>query len=132
MTHSDDGSHSCLIMQVNENIGSPVPGNLEILMCEHCGGGQHEECIVLCDGCPNSITKGYHLFCCAPPLDEIPKGEWHCPECNQTFFGRSCFENGPKLSFPEFTEYSETFEKRYYGSREAAAKVFCLEKTSFE
>merc|ERR1719319_1608884 len=33
--------------------------------------------MLLCDGCDN----GYHTFCCSPPIEEIPEGDWFCIKC---------------------------------------------------
>lgn len=33
--------------------------------------------MLLCDEC----NRGYHALCLNPPLTEIPKEEWFCPEC---------------------------------------------------
>lgn len=54
-----------------------VPANILTLMCELCGGGQHEEAMILCDAC----DRGCHLFCLNPPLASVPEGAWTCPLC---------------------------------------------------
>lgn len=36
-----------------------------------------EESLLLCDNC----DKGYHTYCLNPPIEEIPEGDWFCPEC---------------------------------------------------
>lgn len=46
-------------------------------ICEVCGSGHDEACMLLCDGC----DTGYHTMCLHPPLTEIPMGLWHCPQC---------------------------------------------------
>ncbi|GMH44241.1 hypothetical protein BSKO_12175 [Bryopsis sp. KO-2023] len=94
----------------------PAPGNLEVLMCEHCGGGQHEASIVLCDNCPLDNTKGYHLFCCSPPLEKIPEGNWYCAECSDKLHGKQCFGNGPRLSYAQFARFADDFDQKYYGT----------------
>lgn len=33
--------------------------------------------MLLCDGC----DKGYHTYCVDPPIEEVPEGDWFCPEC---------------------------------------------------
>ncbi|KAL4434835.1 hypothetical protein ABPG77_005362 [Micractinium sp. CCAP 211/92] len=46
--------------------------------CIVCGERDVEERTMLeCDRC----LAGCHLACLAPPLDEVPEGEWVCPEC---------------------------------------------------
>ena len=52
---------------------------MEILStaCEVCKSKDDEDSMVLCDGC----DKGYHTYCMDPPIEEIPEGDWFCPEC---------------------------------------------------
>lgn len=90
-----------------------VPGNLEVLMCEHCGGGQFEDCIILCDNCPTHRTKGYHTFCCSPPFERIPDGNFYCPDCSAKLFARQCFTQGPDTTYQEFKDYATEFENSY-------------------
>ncbi|XP_003802850.1 PHD and RING finger domain-containing protein 1 isoform X2 [Otolemur garnettii] len=45
--------------------------------CEVCGRSNHEDRLLLCDGC----DSGYHMECLEPPLQEVPVDEWFCPEC---------------------------------------------------
>ncbi|XP_030767637.1 PHD and RING finger domain-containing protein 1 isoform X2 [Sitophilus oryzae] len=45
--------------------------------CEICGSNEHEDRLLLCDGC----DLGFHLYCLNPPLDEVPDGAWYCNEC---------------------------------------------------
>ena len=35
--------------------------------------------MLLCDNC----NAGFHTYCLTPPLQEIPHGEWLCPDCVQ-------------------------------------------------
>eukprot|EP00850_Spirogloea_muscicola_P008770 SM000047S16909 [mRNA] locus=s47:733246:743860:+ [translate_table: standard] len=44
--------------------------------CEACSTRGE---LLLCDGA--GCTTTYHLACCTPPLDEVPFGNWYCPEC---------------------------------------------------
>ncbi|XP_076971379.1 PHD and RING finger domain-containing protein 1 isoform X2 [Tamandua tetradactyla] len=45
--------------------------------CEVCGRSDHEDRLLLCDGC----DAGYHMECLDPPLQQVPVDEWFCPEC---------------------------------------------------
>lgn len=45
--------------------------------CEICGRCDHEDRLLLCDGC----DLGYHLECLDPPLENVPINEWFCPDC---------------------------------------------------
>ena len=40
--------------------------------CQFCTSGDHEEKLLLCDGC----DKGYHTYCFKPAMDTIPDGDW--------------------------------------------------------
>lgn len=51
--------------------------NMSMLQCQLCGNAENDEKMLLCDGC----DRGYHMFCLNPPLNEIPEGEWNCPQC---------------------------------------------------
>lgn len=43
----------------------------------HCRVCKEDGGLLLCDRCPSS----FHAYCCSPPLEEIPEGEWACPRC---------------------------------------------------
>jgi hypothetical protein len=43
-------------------------------VCEICDTGG---ALIVCDRC----NKAYHLYCLAPPLTDIPEGDWFCSEC---------------------------------------------------
>ncbi|KAJ7544078.1 hypothetical protein O6H91_09G064000 [Diphasiastrum complanatum] len=45
--------------------------------CEVCGEGGELLC---CDG--KTCRNTYHLGCLDPPLNEVPKGNWYCPDCS--------------------------------------------------
>ncbi|XP_076069056.1 bromodomain adjacent to zinc finger domain protein 2B-like isoform X3 [Oratosquilla oratoria] len=49
--------------------------------CQFCHSGDHEEKLLLCDGC----DKGYHTHCFRPPMTNIPDGDWYCYECVNKF-----------------------------------------------
>jgi len=46
--------------------------------CERCKSTERSQQMILCDEC----DKGYHIDCLNPPLEEMPKDDWHCSECN--------------------------------------------------
>ena len=47
--------------------------------CEVCGSTSTTvpSKMLLCDGC----DRGFHCLCLEPPLYQVPKGEWYCPDC---------------------------------------------------
>ena len=53
--------------------------------CEVCQQGGE---IMLCDTCP----RAYHLVCFDPELDEVPEGNWSCPQC-ETFLNSQTRED---------------------------------------
>lgn len=57
------------------------------VFCQACRRGDNESLLLLCDGC----DKGTHTYCCVPPLDSIPDGDWYCYHCAQATHRGSCF-----------------------------------------
>jgi RNase H-like domain found in reverse transcriptase/Reverse transcriptase (RNA-dependent DNA polymerase)/Integrase zinc binding domain/PHD-finger/Integrase core domain/C-5 cytosine-specific DNA methylase len=47
------------------------------LPCQVCGDHRHWASMLLCDNCDH----GWHIYCLDPPLEEVPEGEWLCPDC---------------------------------------------------
>jgi hypothetical protein len=47
------------------------------LACTRCGDHRRGAVMLLCDSC----DAPYHTYCLHPPLDEVPEGDWLCPEC---------------------------------------------------
>ena len=47
------------------------------LPCQVCRDHHHWESMLLCDNC----DTGWHIYCLDPPLDEVPEGQWLCPDC---------------------------------------------------
>jgi PHD-finger len=45
--------------------------------CSVCGDHRQSGKMLLCDGC----NLGFHTFCLAEPLEEVPQGLWICPSC---------------------------------------------------
>ncbi|XP_067144254.1 uncharacterized protein [Centruroides vittatus] len=50
----------------------------DLTYCEVCGQCNQEDRLLLCDSC----DLGYHCECLDPPLENIPVGEWFCPNCD--------------------------------------------------
>ena len=53
-----------------------LPGNksLDYQVC--CKGGA-DHLLLLCDSC----DRGFHTYCCTPPLEKIPEDDWFCLRC---------------------------------------------------
>ena len=47
------------------------------VVCAICRFDQHEELLLLCDGCDGA----YHTHCLDRPLPVVPAGEWYCDQC---------------------------------------------------
>ena len=45
--------------------------------CQVCKEHTHWGQMLLCDNC----DAGYHTFCLSPPLEDVPDGDWLCPDC---------------------------------------------------
>jgi hypothetical protein len=54
------------------------PPALQSLACRHCGGGDREDELVICDECNCCI----HLDCLTPALPAPPDDNWYCPDCS--------------------------------------------------
>uniref|UniRef100_A0AAQ4PIT8 PHD and ring finger domains 1 n=1 Tax=Gasterosteus aculeatus aculeatus TaxID=481459 RepID=A0AAQ4PIT8_GASAC len=65
---------------VKEGLEEVIDVDLEQTRCEVCRGSDHEDRLLLCDGC----DAGYHMECLTPPLDSVPVEEWFCPGCEAT------------------------------------------------
>ncbi|GJQ13227.1 hypothetical protein GpartN1_g5018.t1 [Galdieria partita] len=48
--------------------------------CRVCKNTDYEDLLLLCDKCDDA----YHTFCCIPPLESVPEGDWFCPKCRNT------------------------------------------------
>jgi hypothetical protein len=77
--------------------------NADILGCQACGCGHHEDLLMLCDreGC----DKAYHTFCLLPALDEVPEGRWVCPGCVQAEEGEQEVVQEVQVGEPEGTSF---------------------------
>ena len=57
-----------------------APAALGTVGCQVCHSLDHEDKVLLCDGC----NLEYHTFCLDPPLTTVPEGDWFCPRCATT------------------------------------------------
>jgi PHD-finger len=98
-----------------------IPANIDTLLCEICSAGHHEDKIILCDRC----DKGFHLFCLSPPLDQVPEGDWVCPDCSQKDNDNIFFRSGHTMAFKEIREWNESFAKEQFGAAYTGVRA-CL------
>ena len=66
----------------NKHIGSHLVSFIHLSlclfqMCQICLKDDNEAELLLCDGC----DKGYHTYCFKPKMEDVPDGDWFCPEC---------------------------------------------------
>jgi superfamily II DNA or RNA helicase len=62
-----------------------VPAEVDVVRdddvaCLSCKRVDNDSCMILCDGCDNAR----HTFCCEPPLDRVPEGDWYCGVCEKS------------------------------------------------
>lgn len=57
----------------------------ECLVCGKEDTGDDANALLECERC----EEPWHLQCLDPPLDAIPDGEWHCPQCLELVLDRS-------------------------------------------
>lgn len=99
--------------------GVRIPKNIDVLLCELCNGGHHEDQILLCDGC----DRGFHMFCLSPPLEKVPAGEWLCPFCLQAKTDNTALRVGTEMSWTEFEKNANAAKRIYWGGDARARKV---------
>jgi hypothetical protein len=46
-------------------------------LCATCAAQDDPDLMILCDSC----DAGTHVYCHMPPLEKVPSGDWHCPDC---------------------------------------------------
>lgn len=102
-------------------LGPRVPKNIDVLVCELCQGGHHEDQIILCDGC----DKGFHMFCLNPPLEKVPAGEWLCPMClGQAIVGEDAvIRPGVEMTCAEFEKQAIAAKRLFWGGDVRARRV---------
>jgi len=89
-----------------------VPHNINTLVCELCGGGHHEEKIILCDVC----DRGCHMFCLDPPMSAVPRGDWTCPLCTADEAATSnAFQEGDETTLASFEQAAASFKSGWWG-----------------
>ncbi|CAF1094443.1 unnamed protein product [Adineta steineri] len=54
---------------------------MECKTCTECGNSENDSELLFCDDC----DRGYHMYCCTPPLSAAPDGDWRCKLCSAQF-----------------------------------------------
>ncbi|KAI1765094.1 hypothetical protein GGR53DRAFT_286791 [Hypoxylon sp. FL1150] len=72
-------------------------------VCPMCSRADHEELLLLCDGCDSA----YHTYCV--DLDHIPRGHWFCMEC---VTARAELLQDPEAEVADFSDGSSDYLPR--------------------
>lgn len=80
--------------------------------CLVCQSKNDEDKIVYCNYC----DRGYHTFCCDPPLKNIPEDNWYCNLCSSMPSPPSSLPS-PKLKEPLITILDNTTHHNTYSLR---------------
>ncbi|XP_019401853.1 PREDICTED: lysine-specific demethylase 5B isoform X1 [Crocodylus porosus] len=94
-----------------KNRSKKPTSSVDLYVCLLCGSGNDEDRLLLCDGCDDS----YHTFCLIPPLHDVPKGDWRCPQC----LAQEC--NKPQEAFG-FEQAARDYTLRTFGEMADAFK----------
>ena len=65
----------CLVCGVRCAVCSPARDTTQA--CSTCKVADNDDRMLLCDGC----DKGFHMYCMAPQLVNVPTGQWFCEHC---------------------------------------------------
>lgn len=90
----------------------------ENINCLICTRGDDDAFILLCDECDDS----YHTYCLYPALNEIPKGDWRCPNCIAEICKKPTDSYGfeqskKKYSLNEFSLMANKFKENHFKKR---------------
>uniref|UniRef100_A0A674JE46 [histone H3]-trimethyl-L-lysine(4) demethylase n=1 Tax=Terrapene triunguis TaxID=2587831 RepID=A0A674JE46_9SAUR len=103
-------TYTHFIVHLNSQFGNFLL-QVDLYVCLLCGSGNDEDRLLLCDGCDDS----YHTFCLIPPLHDVPKGDWRCPQC----LAQEC--NKPQEAFG-FEQAARDYTLRTFGEMADAFK----------
>ncbi|CAG2178010.1 unnamed protein product, partial [Oppiella nova] len=90
-----------------------------VKVCLHCGETNPTPMLLTCDNCTNT----YHTHCLIPPLNDWPKGVWHCHRClallvqsyPQPYTQEFGFVQSQKsYTLSEFGEMADQFKADYF------------------
>ncbi len=99
---------------------------LDQYVCRVCQFGDREGHLLLCDECDDA----YHTFCLVPPLPDVPRGDWRCPQCVAKVCNRPPVEYGfeqskRQYSLQEFGEMADQFKVNYFKVISTAFRLDC-------
>uniref|UniRef100_F1KQT2 [histone H3]-trimethyl-L-lysine(4) demethylase n=1 Tax=Ascaris suum TaxID=6253 RepID=F1KQT2_ASCSU len=88
---------------------------MDEVMCKKCGRGDDENCLLLCDDCDYAL----HTYCCEPPLNAVPKGEWRCQKCviaaiKEIADSFGFHDSQVKYNLLTFAEYANEWKRNYF------------------
>ncbi|KHN86026.1 Lysine-specific demethylase rbr-2 [Toxocara canis] len=88
---------------------------MDEVMCKKCGRGDDENCLLLCEDCEYAL----HTYCCEPPLNAVPKGEWRCHKCvivavKDIADSFGFHDSQIKYNLLTFAEYANEWKQNYF------------------
>ncbi|XP_041348681.1 lysine-specific demethylase 5A-like isoform X2 [Gigantopelta aegis] len=101
---------------IKEDKNSTLNGaDVDQYLCHVCERGDGEEYMLLCDGCDDA----FHTYCLQPPLTDVPKGDWRCPNCVEKLCNKPAnvfgFEQSPiEFSLQSFGEMADRFKANHF------------------
>ena len=67
----------CMVLDPRQQL--PQQWRQRSIRCQQCGNLQPEDSMLICDCC----DSGWHTSCLQPPLQQVPDGDWSCPQCTE-------------------------------------------------
>ncbi|CAB3409807.1 unnamed protein product [Caenorhabditis bovis] len=95
---------------------------MDLVYCITCHEGNDEHLLLVCD--IEDCKNGRHTYCCDPPLNEIPQGEWRCPQCIQAEDAKigldwGFYDSDQQFSINSFAAYADKFKCDFFGVKNA-------------
>ena len=87
--------------------------------CKRCSSAVDQIDLVKCSFCQRYV----HIYCLIPPLNDVPKSTWHCPECITLLFQTQpqaytqdfgFAQSQRSYSLAEFGEVADQFKTDYF------------------
>jgi hypothetical protein len=66
-------------------------------------------------------SRRYHMYCLSPPIDEVPSGDWFCPDCIAAANDAEDigFNTGKTFTMDDFEAHCKKFGDDFFGSASA-------------